>query len=181
MIITIDDINGILEPEDYIYSYQIKLTNKLDRIKTITKNNSNEIVLWKINRYINLDNKSMSLINSISKSSNRLNKKLTVKVLENLLAIKGMRLPIASTFLRFRNPKIYQIIDKRVYRFIYRKKLNISSPKTFENIDNQIKLYLDYLTDLKIICRQYNIKFRDVDRILYNADKRINKGERIDY
>ena len=80
-------------------------------------------------------------------------------------------MPFASTLLRFKNPKVYQIIDQRVYRFIYGKELRLSSKKTDELID----IYFEYLNDLKKKCKKYKIRFRNSDRVLYNADKRLNK------
>ena len=41
--------------------------------------------------------------------------------LENVLECKGIDLAMASTILRFRNPNVFQIIDKRAYRAVYGK------------------------------------------------------------
>ena len=82
---------------------------------------------------------------------------------------------MASTILRFRNPNVYQIIDKRVYRIIYGKKLTLSSI-----IDKNIALYLQYLHDLKDVCQQYDIEFSESDRVLYQLDKLENKDIPLD-
>jgi len=79
---------------------------------------------------------------------------------------------MASTILRFRNPKVYQIIDQRVYRFIYGKELKYSE----SNINLQINIYLDYLNKLKEVCAKYSIKFEEADRILYKMDKLYNSN-----
>ena len=78
---------------------------------------------------------------------------------------------MASTILRFKNPNIYQIIDQRVYRFIYGKELKYSET----NLNLQIIIYIDYLEKLKEVCGKYQIKFEDADRILYKMDKDYNK------
>ena len=83
---------------------------------------------------------------------------------------KGVRLAMASTILRFKNPLIYQIIDQRAYRFIYGKELNY--PET--NINQQILIYFDYLRKLKQVCIEHNIKFQNADRIFYSMDKKNN-------
>lgn len=40
------------------------------------------------------------------------------EILRKLLMTPGIRLPMASTILRFKNPNVYQIIDQRAYRFL---------------------------------------------------------------
>jgi thermostable 8-oxoguanine DNA glycosylase len=93
--------------------------------------------------------------------------RLTRQLLVKLLGTKGIRLPMASTILRFKNSHIYQIIDQRAYRLINKDKLKLP-----RNIDKQIELYLNYLTKMKKICKQKNIPFYKADRILYELDKR---------
>ena len=102
---------------------------------------------------------------------------LTGDILISLLSKnqKGVRLAMASTILRFRNPKVYQIIDQRVYRIIYGKELKYPE----SNIDLQIKIYLDYLDKLKEVCAKYSIKFEEADRILYKMDKEYNRDMKL--
>ena len=109
----------------------------------------------------------------INKDAEEIDQELTVKILQNLLDSKqkGVGLPMASTFLRFRNKKVYQIIDQRSYRFLYGEVLVLKS-----NIENQIKLYLSYLVDLREKCNELNIPFENADRVLYLLDKNLNKG-----
>ena len=83
---------------------------------------------------------------------------------------KGVRLAMASTILRFKNPTIYQIIDQRVYRFIYGEELKYS----LTDIDQQIKIYLDYLDKLRFVCAKHNVEFDNADRVFYSMDKTHN-------
>lgn len=83
---------------------------------------------------------------------------------------------MASTILRFKSPKIYQILDQRVYRFIYPKK----TLKYSSNLNDQINLYIQYLTDLKTICIERKIDYSISDRILYSFDKFHNKNEKLE-
>ena len=97
-----------------------------------------------------------------------------------LLKTNGVQLAMASSILRFRNPKIYQIIDQRVYRMIYEgKELKLSTYLSKKNIDNQIELYLKYLSDLTKVCSDLNIEFEKSDRILFMADRRLNKKHKL--
>ncbi|MBT4882246.1 MAG: hypothetical protein HON40_06825 [Flavobacteriales bacterium] len=130
----------------------------------------NEIVLWKTNRYAILNKETLHLINKIDRKAKFIDTNLTCKILIKLLETKGIRLPMASTILRFKNSTIYQIIDQRVYRIIYGTELKLKT-----NLNDSINQYLEYLKDLEKICNQYKIPFSESDRILYEYDKVINK------
>lgn len=159
--------------ENHEYNYQPELTQKLDRLDTdFNQETINEIILWKTNRYAEVDIDTLKLINQINKDEPKLNPELTRAILLRLLSKeqKGFRLAMASTVLRFKNPKIYQIIDQRVYRFIYGRELTYVE----NDINEQIRIYLQYLSDLKNICRDHNIQFENSDRILYAFDKKYN-------
>lgn len=172
-MITINDIEITEEHlKNEKYNFQPELTEKLDLISSdFDQEIVNQIVLWKVNRYAEIDNETLSLINTIDRNESNINESLTTNILEKLLSTKGVKLAMASTILRFKNPKIYQIIDQRVYRLIYGKNI----PIYFSNIDKQVSLYLEYLKQLKIICKEKNINFEQSDRILYQIDKDENK------
>ncbi|MCG9971159.1 hypothetical protein [Christiangramia crocea] len=155
------------------YKYQKNLTLKLDNINdNFDQNTINEIVLWKVNRYAELNKKTLSLLNKIRKKDRCLDKSLTEQILLHLLGKnqQGIQLAMASTILRFKNPNIYQILDQRVYRYIFGEKLNYS----LSNIHEQIELYFKYLEKLHLICEEYNIHFSTADRLLYLLDKKYN-------
>lgn len=83
---------------------------------------------------------------------------------------------MASTILRFKNPALYQIIDQRVYRILYGYEFKLP-----HNIENQIDKYLQYLKDLRLASKTYGFAFEDADRILFIADREINKSNVIKY
>lgn len=175
-------INEIEISEEYLrnekYNFQPKLTPKLDSISSeFNQEIINQIVLWKVNRYVDIEDELFSLLNTIKKENKILDEGLTKQVLEQLLSTKGIQLAMASTILRFKNPKIYQIIDQRVYRFIYGENM----PKYFNSIKVQIELYLEYLQKLRNVCEEKGIDYELSDRIIYELDKEFNKYEKIDY
>ncbi|ADQ78211.1 hypothetical protein Palpr_0049 [Paludibacter propionicigenes WB4] len=174
---TTNNIDVEINCEDFPYKYQEELTDKLDAISSdFNQEIINEIVLWKVNRYAKLSVNSLRLINSISTTSDKININLTEEVLKSLLSEPGVRLPMASTILRFRNPKVYQIIDQRVYRFINSgNPLPIPANKSEKNINSQIKLYFQYLEKLKHESVRLSIPFEKADRIFYLLDKDKNK------
>jgi hypothetical protein len=83
---------------------------------------------------------------------------------------------MASTFLRFRNPRLFQIIDQRVYRLLTGTELSLPIYNSEKNKKKICEIYFDYLKTLKTKCNELEIPFEKSDRILYNADKRINKN-----
>ncbi|GET21397.1 hypothetical protein [Prolixibacter denitrificans] len=174
---TVSDIDFRLKEEDFEFDYQQKLTKKLDNLSSeFDQKVINEIVLWKVSRYSELSEVTFSLLNQID---GVFDEELTKRVLKSMIGHKGIQLPMASTILRFKNPKLYQIIDQRVYRILYGEELKISPYKSRNNISSQVELYLTYLSDLRILSKKLNIPFEKADRILYNADKRLNKGKNI--
>lgn len=178
---TVKDRDFKIIKQDLEFKYQESLTNKLDLSSVeFDQNHLNEIVLWKLNRYADFSDETISQINSIEPEESEINIENTKIVLKHLLKTKGVQLPMASTILRFRNPYIYQIIDQRVYRLIYEnQEMNIKTYPSEKNIHNQINVYLEYLKDLRVVCEKLNIPFKDSDRILYLADKRLNKKHKL--
>lgn len=162
------------------YSYQDLLTPELDGYEgDFDQNLINKVVLWKVNRYAQIEPETLALLNKISKKDQVLDKELTREILFQLLGKghKGIRLAMASTILRFKNPNIYQIIDQRVYRFIFGGELKYS----LTNIEEQINTYFDYLEKLKEVCEENKIAFQEADRILYMMDKKHNDGKKLKY
>ncbi len=169
-----DELLELLKLE---YNYQPELTKKLDKVNSdFNQELINEILLWKVDRYAELTNETLNLINKIDPKSESINVDLTGEILTHLIETKGIRLPMASTILRFRNPKIYQIIDQRVYRMIWGIELKL---KKETDVKGNIEQYLDYLTKLKEVCVLYKISFSESDRILYVYDKKVHKDEKI--
>jgi thermostable 8-oxoguanine DNA glycosylase len=174
-IITIFDINSpVYSPEEF--NYQLRLTPKLDESieSEFNQNLLNEIVLWKTNRYVFAEDLPLDLLNSPKIKEKQLDENFTRDLLSQLLSntVKGIRLPMASTILRFRNPFVYQIIDQRAYRFA-----NLGETlKLPVKVEDQIDLYKNYLKKIREIAESTNIAFENMDRLLYLLDKKKNKN-----
>ncbi len=162
------DLNQFLHQ----YNYQPSLTKHLDNIEDerFTQPLLNEIVLWKLNRYVVISREIFEDLNTLITLTNGQHRQ-GQKVLENLLKIHGIDLPLASTVLRFRNPKVFQIIDRHAYRAVYGRKYPFypSSPT-----NRKISVYFNYLDKLIELCTKRNLEFRTIDRLLYIFDKKIN-------
>ena len=154
------------------YKYQPKLTTKLDNLagKSFDQELLNEIILWKVNRYATINEELLGKLDSLKKLRRGEHRK-GEKVLLELLKVKGVDIAMASTILRFRNPDVYQIIDRHAYRAIYGAKypLYATSPS-----DRKIGLYFDYIDKLIEISMKKGLEYKTLDRLLYVFDKQLN-------
>lgn len=167
-----------LRPEDFEYNYNPDLTKALDGITGhFDQKVINIIALWKVNRYPYLPEDVMAALNQIRNDSEI--KGHHEELVRRLLGCKGLQLPMASTFLRFRNPCLFQIIDQHVYRLLTGVELSLPVFPSEKNKKAICKIYFDYLRLLRSKCKELDIPFEKADRILYKADKRINKGVKL--
>lgn len=166
------EFNGDLNAYLKEYDYQPELTERLDRIGDVsfTQTTINEIVLWKVNRYVQADQELIRKLNGLTTLRNGEHRQ-GIEALISLLGTHGVDLPMASTLLRFRNPLVFQIIDQHAYRAIYGSKypLYAGSPTT-----RKIETYYEYLEKLIDLCRVKSIDFISSDRLLYIFDKKHN-------
>ncbi|MBM3793884.1 MAG: hypothetical protein FJW31_07400 [Acidobacteria bacterium] len=156
----------------YLGDYQVypKLTGKLDDFAApFDQATINEIVLWKVARYVELSPALMRQLDNL-RALNPGEHKKGKDTLEKLLAIKGVRLPMASTILRFANPRVFQIFDRHIYRAIYGKLYKNLSKKP----DDCLPIYFNFLGDLRSLCMVKKIDFEVSDRILFEFDKAEN-------
>lgn len=166
------------------FNYEPVLTSKLDSIgknDKFSRSTFNEITLWKVSRYPDINNEIIDAVNELAQydtldeAINSLKSTLSL-----LLKAKGVRLAMASTYLRFRNPQVFQIIDQRVYRQVQIWKgysnIELNVPR---KIEDQIDLYIQYLRDLRLMCEATGVEFFIADRIFYMEDK--IDGNRVKY
>jgi len=107
------DLNAFLRD----YRYQPELRKTLDQLgdRQFNQELVNEIVLWKLNRYVALSNSALQALETL-RALRTGEHRQGEAVLRSLLASHGVDLPMASTILRFRNVEAFQIIDRHAYR-----------------------------------------------------------------
>jgi thermostable 8-oxoguanine DNA glycosylase len=163
--------------QEYEYKYQRHLTPILDRIgreQLFDRSIMFKIHLWKLNRYAEFNDQAIRELNKLRTLKKGQHRK-GAKALELLLKINGVDIPLASTFLRFRNPEVFQIIDQRAYRATYGKRYRYwNRTKSRSVIEQKISMYFDYLDELHRLCDQRSTEFRSADRLLYIFDKKVN-------
>lgn len=164
------------------FTYQPLLTDKLrnEQASRVAQEWINEVVLWKLNRYVQLNTSTLALLNDPRMKENRLDESFTRQLLFALLSTDGIRLPMASTILRFRNAAIFQIIDQRAYRFVCGKKLSSANGKSIKSKEKQIDVYFKYLEKLRTLSQEKQWPFEQLDEILYVLDKKYNVNLPID-
>ena len=167
-----DDFNGPFDQFLARYDYQPKLTPHLDNLKetAFSQELINEITLWKTNRYVAVNSALMRTIDELASLSNGEHRQAEL-VLRQLLEISGIDLGMASSILRFRNPRVFQILDRHAYRAIYGEPLKSISHK---KPGAKVNLYFDYLDRLVELCRRRALDFTTIDRLLYVFDKESN-------
>lgn len=154
------------------YRYQRELTVHLDGLgsEPFEQDVINEIVLWKVNRYAKLSPSALEALNSVTDTRPRSHR--TAKAaLVTLLQQPGVDLAMASAFLRFRNRKAFQIIDRHAYRAVYGEDYPLYSSSSD---DAKIDLYFRYLDGLFAFADSKKVDFQILDRVLYVFDKQIN-------
>lgn len=152
------------------YKYLPKLTEELDAFEgEFSPEIIRLMVLWKINRYADL---SDSLLTGLDKMRDlEVGKHRDAQPwLVEALRVKGVKLPMASTFLRFANPKVFQIIDGHAYRAVYGCSFEAAA-RAAKGASKQCELYFQYLDVLHSLCEERRLSFATVDRVLYQFDK----------
>jgi thermostable 8-oxoguanine DNA glycosylase len=154
------------------YKYQPDLTAHLDTLpdEPFSQETVNEIVLWKVNRYVRLSEELRHSLHSLRTLSPKDHRRAE-PVLLNLLDCVGVDLPIASTFLRFQNADVFQIIDRHAYRAVFGERYRVypsTPPRT------KVSIYFKYLDSLGSLAASRGVPFRELDRILYVFDKEQN-------
>ncbi|KVS34324.1 hypothetical protein LGN07_09910 [Burkholderia cepacia] len=166
------------------YTYLPELTHRieanLDALpegEALDRSMLYEMVLWKLSRFVWLDDDVLSRLSATRAIAPGEHRKAEM-LLRDLLRAKGVRLPMASTFLRFMNPDTFQIIDERAFRMVLPNE-EIPAPtgetRTKGYLDRCCKLYFLYLDALHEISSEA-LPFSQADRVLYQLDKALGNG-----
>jgi thermostable 8-oxoguanine DNA glycosylase len=172
MIHTAQDCKDSLSEYLKRFKFQPDLTAHLDNLpdEPFSQETVNEIVLWKVNRYARLPQDVRDSLYSLRRLS--ANEHLKAEhVLLNLLRCDGVDLPMASTFLRFQNAEVFQIVDRHAYRAAIGEPYPLHSATPTKT---KVSTYFTYLDALHSLAASSGAAFRDLDRILYVFDKQHN-------
>lgn len=169
----------------YAYSDDAEIIDRIKNCSGLDERENrdiiNSIVLWKINREVNIGTELFITIKNLNivPSEIKASEKGIKKIICDLLQVKGVKIAIASTILKMFYPETFPIIDQRAYRELMCENL----PDYYDVNAKQkyAELYFKYILD----CHSYNkntcpdIKFDDIDKILYQLD--LEKGNKVKY
>jgi hypothetical protein len=159
------------------YEFQPLLTAELDLIQPsdLDLETVYKIVLWKLDRFPQITDEQVTRLKELSRLKPKEHKKAK-NLLEDLLKTPGIALPMASTILRFVNPKVFQIIDDRAYRMAFPDATETYPSKpvkiTAGYLAKSTRIYFEYLDELHRISSD-KLPFQLADRILYQLDKKM--------
>jgi hypothetical protein len=162
------------------FDYQPELTARLDALQADTFGIEvlHEIVLWKLNRYPRVTARLLEDLRSVAAIAPTRHRD-AADLLGGLLWSPGIALPMASTILRFLNPRAFQIIDDRAFRVLYPgSRVYPAKPPggSKRYVTTCSGLYFEYLDRLHAVTSE-KLPFEDADRILYLLD--IELGHKI--
>ena len=135
-----------------------------------------KVALWKLGRILKVDQDIIDSLDKVKEWSrdnffSGKHKDEFSDTLVKLLGSTGVGLPMASTFLRFRNPEVFQIVDRRAYRAVFGEKYK--EPPT----EKATNYYLNYLQKLIEVNSKFpEVEYSDLDKILYQWDIINNRG-----
>ena len=161
------------------FDYELDLTGYLDGIGQVDFDEMDilKITLWKVQRFPHINVNVLENLNKLKDVKDiDADKERISAVLKDFLSndCKGVRLPMASTYLRFRNPNVFQILDRRVWHWVYQNDEDEKKREYTESIivNEQIEKYLKYLRDLRKLAKKDGVRFCDADRYYYLKDKK---------
>ena len=169
----------------YAYSDDAEIIDRIKNCSGLDERENrdiiNSIVLWKINREVNIGTELFITIKNLNivPSDIKASEKEIKKIICDLLQVKGVKIAMVSTILKMFYPETFPIIDQRAYRELYREELPTFYGKNANK--KYVELYIKYIKD----CYSYNekvcpnIKFEDVDKVLYQLD--LGKGYKVKY
>lgn len=96
-----------------------------------------------------------------------------VKITE-LVKLRGVSLPMASSILMLTNPKRYGVIDIRVWEILFETGTVQSNPK---GIDFKYEEWNTYLLTLRFFAGKFKVKARDIERTLFLVHKKYQEGQ----
>lgn len=163
-----------VDPQAYMryYDYQPELTSHLDSLEDRPFDQAmvNEIVLWKVDRYAQLPADLLARLNDLQALQSGEHRQAE-PTLRELLGVRGVDISMASTLLRFRNPRVFQIIDRHAYRALYGEDCPLYAGMSE---DRKVALYWEYLDAIWKLCTSKQLEFSLADRFLYTLDRQHN-------
>jgi thermostable 8-oxoguanine DNA glycosylase len=148
---------------------EFDLLNKQD---FLTKPQLIKILRWKsprpLNYYLSNSEEEIKEITKLAFSTE--NDKLKIHILS---ALKGVNYPSASAVLMFYNPKIYPVLDIRVWRQLYRIGFVDTNPVGQNFTLKECEAFYQVVREL---AKKLNLTARQVEKRIFDYDKMNQEG-----
>ena len=165
----------ILKEPDTDVSSTFEIFDSLKNIKKqgyLTKEQSIKILKWKsprpLKRYQANSNEDFIEITKLALATK--NEKVKIHI---LTALKGVNIPAASSILMFYDRKRYPVIDIRVWKQLFNANLVNTNPN---GQGFSLDEWENYLVIIRRIAKELNLTPRQVEKRLYDIDKREQIG-----
>ncbi|MAE42553.1 hypothetical protein CMO93_02175 [Candidatus Woesearchaeota archaeon] len=155
---------------NYEFNYNPEETAKLKKLflerkenKPLSIDDFRRVALWKYNRVLEISDELLQKLSELGKTVKiDIYDKKVRDIIGELIACKGIGLPLASSILKFLRPDIFPIIDVRAYRAIFGKKI-YSTQYT-------VSIYYKYVKEIYEIKNKLKLPLDKVDEQLYEFD-----------
>lgn len=139
----------------------------------LTKEELVIICRWKSPRVIHhINSNHPNTIKSLSQKAFSCSSE-EVKITE-LVKLRGVSLPMASSILMLTNPKRYGVIDIRVWEILFETGTVQSNSK---GTDFKFEEWNTYLEILRFFAGKFKVKARDIERTLFLVHKKYQDGQ----
>lgn len=165
-------IMSVSDFEDLKTIALFKEFNLLIKQDFLTKEQLIKILRWKsprpLNYYLTNSEEEIKEITKLAFSTE--NDKLKIHILS---ALKGVNYPSASAVLMFYNPKIYPVLDIRVWRQLYSIGLVDTNPLGQNFTLKECEKFYQVIREL---ASNLNLTARQVEKRIFDYDKMNQKG-----
>ena len=160
---------------EFYFDYNQEETNNIKEIFSNIKENKKHltdcdlrrIVLWKINRILNISDDLIERLEKLAKLKNvNIYDENIKQIIIDLVNSEWIGFPISSAILKFVQPDVFPIIDVRAYRALFWKKIYYNQ--------YSIDIYYNYIEKIYSIRNKLNIPLEKIDEQLYEFDKKYN-------
>ena len=138
----------------------------------LTRGELEAVCLWKSARAIqHIRSNSASQIRTATRRA--LSTASERRRLEELMALRGVSVPMASSILTLVNPRRYGVIDIRVWQLLHAIGAVTKKPA---GVGFGFNDWHEFLTILRYFAKKFNVNARDIERSLFSAHQKYQKG-----
>jgi len=93
--------------------------------------------------------------------------------LEELMALRGVSVPMASSILTLVDPRRYGVMDIRVWQLLHAIGAVTKKPA---GVGFRFHDWCEFLMTLRSFAKKFNVNARDIERALFSAHQKYQKG-----